>query len=79
MLIHIETQDSHTISVNVEEDATVRSVKEKIKQDNRIPIELQTLVFNGKWLSDEDTLCRCGVYREATLQLLVNKARSPTL
>ena len=79
MLIHIETQDSHTISLNVEEDATVRSVKEKIKQDHRIPIELQTLVFNGKWLSDEDTLDRCGVYREATLQLLVNKARSPTL
>ena len=79
MLIHIETQNSHTISLNVEEDTTVRSVKEKIRQDNRIPIELQTVVFNGKWLADEDTLGRCGVYIEATLQLIVDKARSPTL
>lgn len=79
MKISVETQTSGTFSVNVEEEATVREAKEALRDVINIPLEQQTLIYNGKELRDEETLDKCGVYREATLQLVVNKSRSTTL
>lgn len=79
MRIFVETQNSETLTLNVEQEDSVRIVKEKIKLAKRIPIEEQTLQYNGKTLKDDETLEQCGIYRDATLQVLIEVRRSTTM
>lgn len=79
MRIFVETQNSETISLNLEEEDTVRAVKERIMLEKRIPVEEQTLRYNGKELDNNETLEKYGIYRDATLQLIVDIRRSITL
>lgn len=75
----METQNAETLTLNVEQEDLVRIVKEKIKLAKKIPVEEQTLQYNGKELKDDETLEQCGVYRDATLQVLIDVRRSTTL
>lgn len=79
MKIYVETQNAETLTLNVEPEDTVRTVKEKIKLVKKIPVEELTLRYNGKDLKDGETLEKCGVYRDATLQVLIEVRRSTTL
>ena len=79
MRIYVETQNAETLTLNVEQEDLVRIVKEKIKLAKKIPVEEQTLQYNGKELKDDETLEQCGVYRDATLQVLIDVRRSTTL
>ena len=79
MRIFVETQNAETLALNVEQEDTVRIVKEKIKLVKKIPVEEQTLQYNGKDLKDGETLEQCGVYRDATLQVLIEVRRSTTM
>ena len=75
----METQNAETLTLNVEQEDSVRTVKEKIKLVKKISIDEQTLRYNGKELKDGETLEQCGIYRDATLQVLVDMRRSTTL
>jgi hypothetical protein len=79
MRIYVETQNAETLTLNVEQEDAVRTVKEKIKLAKKIPVDEQTLQYNGRDLKDGETLEECGVYRDATLQVLINVRRSTTL
>ena len=75
----METQNAETLTLNVEQEDTVRTVKEKIKLVKKIPIDEQTLQYNGSNLKDGETLEKCGIYRDATLQVLIDVRRSTTM
>ncbi len=79
MRIYVETQNAETLSLKVEQEDSVRTVKEKIKLAKNISVDEQTLQYNGRDLKDGETLEKCGVYRDATLQVLINVRRSTTL
>ena len=79
MRIYVETQNAETLTLNVEQEDTVRTVKEKIKLVKKIPIDEQTLQYNGSNLKDGETLEKCGIYRDATLQVLIDVRRSTTM
>lgn len=79
MRIYVETQNAETLTLNVEQEDTVRTVKEKIKLVKKIPIDDQTLQYNGSNLKDGETLEKCGIYRDATLQVLIDVRRSTTM
>ena len=79
MRIFVETQNAETLKLNVERETSVRDVKEKITMLKKIAVEAQSLKYNGKELKDDETLEQCGVYRDATLQVLIEMRRSTTL
>ena len=79
MRIFVETQNADTLMLSVEEEDSVRAVKEKIKMAKKIPVDEQTLQYNGRELKDNEKLDQCAVYRDATLQLLIKMPRSTTL
>lgn len=79
MRIYVETQNAETLTLNVEQEDTVRTVKEKIKLVKKIPVDEQTLQYNGRDLKDGEMLEKCGIYRDATLQVLINLRRSTTM
>lgn len=79
MRIFVETQNAETMTLNVEQEDTVRNVKERIKSVKKVPVEEQTLRYNGVDLKDDETLEKRGVYRDATLQVLIEVRRSTTM
>ena len=63
------TGNSTCITVEVEATETIANVKAKIHDKVGIPPEQQCLTFNGKTLSDDRTLCECGVQEKCTVHL----------
>lgn len=50
---------------------TIASVKAKIRDRNRIPVDLLCLVWNGRVLDDQRTLSDYKIQSEAILHLIV--------
>lgn len=46
--------------INVDDDATVRVVKQILQEKEGIPSEQLRIIFKGKLLNDSDTLCSKG-------------------
>lgn len=72
MQIYIKTLTGRTVSLIVEEGETIRTVKEKMKEKDGVPVEEQRLVFNSQELEDSKTLQHYGILREATLHVVIN-------
>ena len=72
MQIYIKTLTGRSVSLIVEEGETIRTVKNKLKEKDGVPVAEQRLVFNNQELEDSKTLQHYGILREATLHVVIN-------
>jgi hypothetical protein len=73
MQIHVKMPDGiKTMTMDVEPDYTIATVKAIIKTKAGIPRIQQRLIFDGKQLQDEHTLEKCSILNDAFLQLMLN-------
>ena len=71
MQIFVTSLSGKTITLDVENDDTVQTLKVKIHQKENIRPELQLLIFQGKPLADDQILRDCGIRKEVTLHLVL--------
>ena len=71
MLIFVMLLTGNIVTLEVEPSDTIENIKEKIQDRKGIPLDQQTLNFNGLQLQDEFTLSDYGICNESTLYLSV--------
>ena len=74
--ITVKTQQGKTIQINdIDSSTPISAVKQQIEDKEGIPVDSQKLIFNGKMLSDDQTLGDTnGLVDESNLHLLVRRA-----
>jgi hypothetical protein len=66
-----------TIEMDVTPNDTVLSIKERVLELERIPVNTQTLFWNRRALRDEQTLVDCGVTEGARILLSLIRTQPP--
>lgn len=69
--IYIKTLQGKSITLEVNDDDTIESVKKKINDIEGIPLDQQRLVFNGKQLEDANTLKDYMIDADSTIHLVL--------
>ncbi|ORX54309.1 ubiquitin [Piromyces finnis] len=70
MNIFIRTLTGKTITIEAENNDTIKNIKTKIREKENIPIDQQRLIFLGKQLNnDKETLSQCDIKNESILHL----------
>lgn len=69
MQIFVRTLNGKTITILVQLDETVRSLKDKVQETEGIPPDHQRFIYAGKPLEDERSLESYGIQKESTLHL----------
>ena len=68
MQIFVINVEGKSFRISVESEDTIKSVKEKIEDNQGVPVLYQCLVFNGKPLMDELTI-RHNIEKESNLRI----------
>ena len=69
--IFVKTLQGNTITLDVSQDDTIQSVKDKIQEKQGIPVEQQRLIFNGKQLEDDKTVNDYNIEDMANIHLVL--------
>lgn len=71
MQLLVKTLTGKTITVDVNEDDTVETLKQRINEKEGIPVDQQRLIYSGKQISEERTMSDYGVTNGATMHLVL--------
>lgn len=73
--LFVKTLTGKTITIEVRDGYSIRTLKDLIEQKDGIPANLQRIIFAGKQLEDERALLEYNIQRESTLHLVLRCGR----
>lgn len=71
MQIFVMTLTGRTVSLIVDPEETIKSVKEKLKDKDGVPVNEQRLIYGGHQLEDSKTLSDYSILRDSTIHLVL--------
>ncbi|GAB2284697.1 hypothetical protein Dimus_019149 [Dionaea muscipula] len=77
MEVNFETQKGISFIIEIGYFDTILEMKEKIEQYRNIPVAKQTLMLDGKVLSDDGDIWKCGIYISSRILVVVSDDQQP--